>query len=211
MVAKFSPRGFRRVSMPDLIELVEKLADAFERLQLRYVLGGALAASYWGTPRATEDIDCLIALPALKYQLLADELGRIGVALRDTEGGFSPITVPRMRDQAQNDNLIECFFDSVRVELFLPAVPLQEEILRRAVKVPINDREYPLTTAEDLILLKMAFHRPKDIMDVRSILWVQRGWLDLAYIRNWSLRSHDAATQQELEQLIGRYSTAEPT
>jgi hypothetical protein len=27
--------------MPDLIELVEKLADAFERLQLRYALGGA--------------------------------------------------------------------------------------------------------------------------------------------------------------------------
>lgn len=197
--------------MPDLIELVAKLADAFERLQMRYALGGALATSYWGTPRATEDIDCLIALPALKYQLLADELGRIGLLLRNNEGAFSPITVPRMREQAENDKLIECFFDSIRVELFLPAVALQEEILRRAVMVPINGREFLATTAEDLILLKMAFHRPKDLMDVRSILWVQRGQLDLDYIRNWSSRSHDAQTRQELEQLIEHYATAEPT
>jgi predicted nucleotidyltransferase len=197
--------------MPSLIELVEKLADAFERLQLRYAIGGALAASYWGTPRATEDIDCLIALPALKYQMLADELGGIGLALRDSEGTFSPITVARMREQAESDKLIECFFDSIRVELFLPAVALQEEILRRAVMVPINDREYPVTTAEDLILLKIAFHRPKDLMDVRSILWVQRGRLDLNYMRNWSLRSHDAESQQELEQLIARYAIRDTT
>jgi predicted nucleotidyltransferase len=197
--------------MPSLIELVEKLADAFERLQLRYALGGALVASYWGTPRATEDIDCLVALPSLKYQMLAEELGRIGLALRDTENAFSPITVPRMRQRAERDNIIECFFDSIRVELFLPVVALQEEILRRAVMVQLNDREVPVTTAEDLILLKMAFHRPKDLVDVRSILWVQRGRLDLDYIRNWSLRSHDADTQQELEQLIARYATTEPT
>jgi hypothetical protein len=39
--------------MPDLIELVEKLADAFDRLQLRYALGGALAASYYSTAEPT--------------------------------------------------------------------------------------------------------------------------------------------------------------
>lgn len=195
--------------MPDLIDLVIKLAESFDRLQLRYALGGALATSYWGTPRATEDVDCLIALPALKYQMLADELTRIGFLLRDTKDAFSPVTVPRMREQAQTEGLIECFYDSIRVELFLPVVALQEEILRRAVMLSISGRQIPVTTAEDLILLKMAFHRPKDLLDVRSVLWVQRGRLDYDYIRRWSRKSLDVPTGQELEQLITRYSNDE--
>jgi predicted nucleotidyltransferase len=195
--------------MPDLTDLVIQLADAFDRLQIRYALGGALAASYWGTPRATEDVDCLIALPAIKYQMLADELQRIGFFLRDESDTFCTVTVPRMRQQAQVDNLIECFYDSLRVELFIPVVALQEEILRRAVKMTLDGREVLMTTAEDLILLKMSFHRPKDLQDVRSVLWVQHGRLDLDYIRHWTPRMLDAETQQELEQLIAEYSNGE--
>jgi predicted nucleotidyltransferase len=195
--------------MPDLTDLVIQLADAFDRLQIRYALGGALAASYWGTPRATEDVDCLIALPAIKYQMLADELQRIGFLLRDEGDTFCTVTVPRMRQQAQVDNLIECFYDSIRVELFVPVVALQEEILRRAVKMTLDGREVLVTTAEDLILLKMSFHRPKDLQDVRSVLWVQHGRLDLNYIRHWTPRMLDAETRQELEQLIAQYSNGE--
>jgi hypothetical protein len=75
---------------------------------------------------------------------------------------------------------------------------------------PIGGREVPITTAEDLILLKLAFHRAKDLQDVRGILWVQRGRLDLDYLRHWSAKSHEKDVQQELEQLIVEYGTSEP-
>jgi hypothetical protein len=97
----------------------------------------------------------------------------------------------------------------VRVELFVPAVPLQNEILRRAVPILIRDREIRITTAEDLILLKLVFHREKDLRDVRGILWVQRGKLDLDYLRHWSARTHEPDLQKELDQLIEEYSRAD--
>jgi len=192
--------------MPNLIEVIDKLAEAFERLQLRYAVGGALANNYWGILRATRDVDCLISLPAIKYQLFADELNAVGFTLHDSDGQLVPIAVPLLREQVQQRKFIECHYQTVRVELFVPAVPLQDEILSRAVPIQIRNREIPITTAEDLVLLKLAFHRVKDMLDVRGILWVQRGRLDLHYLRKWSALTHDADTQQELERLIAEYS-----
>ena len=192
--------------MPNLIDLVDQLAEAFDRLQVRYAIGGALASNYWGIVRATQDIDCLIALPAIKYQVLADELAAMGCVLHDDASRDVPITVPRLREQVQNHKLVECFCDSVRIELFVPAVPLQDEILRRAIPVRVGGRDVLMTTAEDLILLKLVFHRLKDLQDVRGILWVQRSRLDLNYLRHWSARTHEPNVQKELEQLIADYS-----
>ncbi len=48
--------------------------------------------------------------------------------------------------------------------------------------------------------------RSKTLQDVRGILWVQRGRLDLDYLRRWSERSLEVKVQQELERLIDDYS-----
>jgi hypothetical protein len=192
--------------MPNLIDIVDQLASAFERIQIRYAVGGALANNYWGTVRATQDVDCLVALPAIKYQLFADELTAMGCVLHDDSFREVGITVTALRDQVQHRRLVECYCDSVRIELFVPAVALQEEILRRAIPVRIGKSDVFLTTAEDLVLLKLAFHRAKDLQDARGILWVQRGKLDYDYLRHWSSRTHDEATGKELEQLIADYS-----
>jgi hypothetical protein len=197
--------------MPNLVDVVVTFADVFDRLQLRFAVGGALANNYWGIVRATEDVDCLISLPALKYQIFADELNAIGCTLRDSAGHDEQVTVPRLLEQARDRKLIKCDYhladEGVRVELFVPAVPLQDEILRRAVPIRVRNREIPVTTAEDLILLKLIFHRVKDLLDVRGILWVQRGRLDLEYMRHWSARTHEPNVQKEMEQLIEEYST----
>ena len=63
-----------------------------------------------------------------------------------------------------------------------------------------------ITTAEDLILLKMAFHRQKDLADVRGVLRVQRGRLDREYLRSWAGQMLEDEVQQELESLIAEYA-----
>ena len=193
--------------MPNLLDVVTELAGAFDRLQLRFALGGALATSYWGIVRTTQDVDCLVAVPALKYQRLADELHALGCRQLDEDGNFVEMSVARMRSQVSDQHLIECFLDSVRIELFVPIVPLQTEILRRATIVRIGNRDVPVTTAEDLILLKLAFHRAKDVQDVRGILWVQRGRLDLDYLGRWSAKTHELAVQHELTQMIAEFGS----
>jgi hypothetical protein len=155
--------------------------------------------------RATLDIDCLIAIPALKYQVFADELAGLGCKLQDASENELPVSVPVLREQIQSQKFVECFCDSVRIEFFVPAVPLQHEILRRAVPITLAGISVPVTSAEDLVLIKMAFHRAKDLQDVRGILWVQRGRLDLSYIADWSKRSLDSEVQSELNQLIADY------
>ncbi len=195
--------------MQELIPLVRDLADVFQRLELPCAFGGALANNYWGIVRTTQDVDCLISIPALKYQMLADQLNGIGCQMRDARGNLVPLAVQQMRDEVDQRKLIEAFRLSIRVELFVPVVPLQEQILRRAVKMPLEDREISVTTAEDLILLKLAFHRQKDLHDVRGILWVQRGQLDLDYLRHWSKEMLQDEVQRELETLIEQY-TAKP-
>jgi hypothetical protein len=191
--------------MPTLIDLVEALGEVFDKLQLRFAVGGAIANNYWGIVRATKDIDCLISLPAIKYQLFADALTALKCTMRDRDQHVA-ITVQRLLEQVQNRKLIECYREQVRIELFVPAVPLQDEILRRAIPVRLGSREIPITSAEDMILLKLVFHRAKDLQDVRGILWLQRGKLDLNYLRLWSTRTHEPNVQEELDWLISEYS-----
>jgi hypothetical protein len=192
--------------MPNLIEIVGRFADVFDRLQIRFAVGGALANNYWGVVRTTKDVDCLIALPAIKYQLLADELAAIGCLLCDEQEQLAPVSVAQMLEQVRQRKLIDCVCEAVHVELFVPIVPLQEQILLRAVPKRLGDREAPITTPEDLILLKLVFHRTKDLLDVRGILWVQRGKLDLDYMKHWSARTLEPEIQQEMERLIAEYA-----
>ena len=57
--------------------------------------------------------------------------------------------------------------------------------------------------------MKLVFHRVKDLLYVRGILWMQRGRLDLDYLRHWSARPHEPDIQKELEQLIAEYSNTD--
>ncbi len=191
--------------MQELIGLIDSLADILARLRLRHAFGGALANNYWGIVRATQDVDCLVLIPALAWQQLADELAANQVVLRDDAGREQPITAALMRAQADQQRLIELWKHGIRAEIFLPVLPLQDEILRRAVPMPFRQRSIPITTAEDLVLLKMAFHREKDLIDVRGILWVRRGQLDIAYMRHWSSRMFQDPVQNEFEGLLREY------
>jgi hypothetical protein len=195
--------------MRQLIRLIEDLADAFDRLGLAYAVGGAIANNYWGIVRATVDADCLVAIPALKYQSLVDELAAIGAAIRVAAGADAPVSVALLREELRRHSICRLICRSITVELFTPAIPLQHEILRRALPLPLENRDVKITTAEDLILLKMAFHRQKDLADVRGILRVQRGRLDQGYLRTWAGQMLEDEIQRELDTLIAKYGGAD--
>jgi hypothetical protein len=191
--------------MRQLIRLIEDLADAFDRLELQYAFGGALANNYWGIVRTTVDADCLVAIPALKYQALVEELNALGATTRDARAVEASVSVTALREQIQRRAFCRLACRSITVELFTPIIPLQHEILRRAVTLPLEDRDVKITTAEDLILLKMAFHREKDLGDVRGILRVQQTQLDVHYVQRWAKQMLEDAVQRELDTLIAEY------
>jgi predicted nucleotidyltransferase len=189
------------VDLPPLSDVILRLAGICERTGVPYAVGGAVAASFWGVPRTTQDADLLVSVPALVSQHFADALAEEGFSVVDTSGGGMP-TVTGLRRQSDAEGLMRLARRNVPVEMFVPVVPLQHEILRRATDEPFHGRTIKVTSAEDLILLKMAFHRQKDIQDVRGILGVQKGRLDLGHLRSWSARTLDDQTAAELDRLI---------
>lgn len=65
-----------------------------------------------------------------------------------------------------------------------------------------------LTTPEDLILLKMIFHRPKDLEDVRHLLAANAGTLDLGYLAEWSPKTLEPGIAAEFRELLARARTS---
>jgi hypothetical protein len=196
-------------SLPALADVVLRLADVCDHLAVPYAIGGAVATSFWGVPRTTQDADCLVAVPAVAYQRLADALDARGFAIEQPSGP-QPVTVVALLDQVRHDKFMTLSCRATSVELFVPVVPLQQSILKRAVGQPFHGRTIRVTTAEDLILLKMAFHRQKDLQDIKGILHVQQGQLDLSYLRHWSGEMLEPAAADELENLIATYAVSGP-
>lgn len=190
-----------------LVPLVVTLAELLDRLKLPHAFGGALANNYWGVVRATQDIDVLALLPALRYQEAADAFADAGFSMRSTDDRSVPVEVARMRQEVQ-DRRMFVLYDrgGIKVEVFVPFLPLQDEILRRAVRLPFEERAIPVTTAEDLILLKMAFHRDKDLRDVRGMLATQKEKLDRSYLQQWAVRMLDDRASEELRRWTDEYS-----
>lgn len=195
--------------LPALADVVVRLADVCEDLAVPYAIGGAVATSFWGVPRTTQDADCLVSVPAVAYQRLADALNARGFAI-ERPSGSQPVTVVALLEQVREDKFMTLSCRTTSVELFVPVVPLQHSILKRAVARPFHGRTIRVTTAEDLILLKMAFHRQKDLQDIKGILHVQQGRLDMQYLRQWSAEMLEPAATQELEELIATFSVPWP-
>lgn len=78
-----------------------------------------------------------------------------------------------------------------RVEIFhLGGDPHHEETFRRrvAVETPEFGGKVWIPTAEDLVIQKLRWGRPKDIEDARNILSAQGDTIDYAHIELWSGR-----------------------
>jgi predicted nucleotidyltransferase len=147
-----------------------------------------------------------MALPRIRYEELRVALTEAGFHCRDSQGRVSALTVEEMVRQEGERHLVTLEHGLTKVEIFFPFLPLQQSILQRAMPVRLGQREVSVTTAEDIVVLKMAFHREKDLTDIRGILWNQKGKLDLAYIRDWARKMISDEDCEELERLIRQYA-----
>jgi len=192
----------------DLPGAVKDLSDVFTTLRISHAFGGAIAQNYWGTVRATQDIDLLASIPRIRFQEVAETLDAAGFRAAGTGKRDAAIDVAAMVAEERDRHLFTIHRRLVKVEIFLPFLPIQTSILERAVSCPFEDKTIRVTSAEDLVLLKMVFHREKDLRDVRAILLNQRGKLDLAYIRDGAGKLLENPRVEELEAYIARYGTA---
>lgn len=164
-----------RPEPPEPLEAARRLADAFEASGIPYAIGGALALAFWAVPRATKDVDVNVFLgPA--------DIGRVVAVLRGLGLSFDE---DAFRAAAAEGGNAIARDGEVVVDLFLNSIPLHDAAAARVVRRPLLGRPARILSAEDTVLFKLLFFRPKDLVDVALVVSLQRETLDRTYIRDW--------------------------
>ncbi len=185
------PRDFPdllfELTTPDLPDIIQEVAQAFDQLGVAYEIGGSMASSVYGIARSSVDIDVvadvrephvdrLVGLLRDRYYIEADEI-REAIRLN---GSFNVIHLPSM----------------FKVDVFvLKPRPFDQEAMKRRRRLTVNPNETSqaaFMTPEDVVLNKLLWYQlgnqssERQRQDVMGILKVQGRTLDLAYLKKWA-------------------------
>jgi hypothetical protein len=172
----------------DALDIALRVAGALTLVRAEYFLGGSLASSIQGEPRATNDIDFVIALPA----------GRVG-ALCDALGADFEVDRDMLRDAVLHARCANVFYLPVvtKVDLFGRAYePFDESEFarRRSVVVRSTGESLVIKSPEDTVLRKLLWYRQggevseKQWRDVVSVLRISGNTLERDYLQTWAER-----------------------
>lgn len=162
-------------------EIMFRVADALDRTGVPYMLVGSFSSNAYGIPRSTRDADFVIELGPTNPSELANLL-KPDIRL-DPQLQFETITgsYRYVATHADSDFAVELFL--------LTDDPHNRERFRRRRRTDVHGRQLWLPSAEDVVIQKLRWYarakRHKDIDDARDVLAVQKGHLDLDYLRHW--------------------------
>lgn len=159
-------------------ELARRLADVLEAAGLPYAVGGALALGVWGFPRATNDVD---------LDLFVEDEG-LPRALEVLRAAGCDVDLPAALASARERGDLQIHFGGMRVDVFVPSVPLYASAQERIRQAPLEGRPAWFLSPEDLAIFKLLFFRTKDILDVERLVAFLGSGFDRAYVRTWLVR-----------------------
>ena len=128
--------------------------------EIAHAFGGALALAYYAEPRATIDIDLNLFVPVERFAEVAGPLHRLGAASDD----------PSVAALVKRDGQARVMWDSTPIDLFFAYDPFHEAAAAGRKIVPFGDETIPILAAEHLMVCKVVFNRPKDWVDIDSML-----------------------------------------
>ena len=170
-------------------DVIRAVGLAMAEIGSAWYLFGAQAATLWGRPRLTADVDVTASVPHDRLPSLIATMARHGFTLRFADDEF----VARTR--------VLPFVHSptgVPLDVVLSGPGLEDEFLARAIEVDFDGTPVPVISPEDLIITKVLAGRPKDLEDIRGVLRERSGTLDVARIRAILLLLEEALGQSDL-------------
>ncbi|HLG42954.1 MAG TPA: DUF6036 family nucleotidyltransferase [Planctomycetota bacterium] len=167
--------------LPDVYDLAFALASRFEGLGIEYAVGGAIALGHWSSPRGTADVDVTVYVNP-------EGLKPVFEVLRAVGGEFDPSLALR-KAKERGHFAIRC--KAVRIDVYVPDIPLYDDAKRRRVRVNVQGRAMWVWSAEDILLFKMLYFRAKDKIDIEQLMAVSGRALDLPYVRRHLLEAFD--------------------
>jgi len=163
-------------------ELFSRLFGALDQAGIPYMLTGSFASSFHGVPRATQDIDVVIAPTVEQLRAFIRLLGEERYYV-DEESAL----------EAQRQQSIFNIIDLAtgwKVDLIIrKSRPFSRQEFERRQTVEFQGRELSIATAEDVCLAKLEWARSggsqRQIDDVAGILKIRADELDTDYLLTW--------------------------
>lgn len=170
------------------IDIALKVAAALQAVGAEYFVGGSLASSLQGEPRATNDIDFVVSLPA----------GRVE-AFRDALGDDFEVDTDMLRDAVLHARSANAFYLPVvtKIDFFgrgYEAFDESEFSRRSSTVVRATGQSLFVKSAEDTVLRKLLWFREggsvseKQWRDIVGVLRISQKTLDNPYLDSWAIR-----------------------
>ncbi|MBK5306870.1 MAG: hypothetical protein JJD92_09310 [Frankiaceae bacterium] len=145
--------------MTSLVDKVVALSEALTAAGIPHAFGGALALAYCTEdPRGTRDIDVNAFVPATGADVVLDALP---AGVRIPNGTAARIAA---------DGQVRLWWDDTPVDLFLDYAPLHADAARGVREVPFAGRQIRVLGPVELVLFKALFDRPKDWVDIATVV-----------------------------------------
>ncbi|MFH1992837.1 MAG: hypothetical protein ABIK98_10640 [Pseudomonadota bacterium] len=165
------------------VQITRQIAQEFDRLKIKYFVGGSLASSLHGIPRATHDVDMIADIKEEHIPFLVKSL----------ESDFY-IDADMIREAIQHRSLFNVIHLNTmfKVDVFILKADKvsQKEMVRREQYQITDDPLHTLylASAEDVILHKLYWFQIGDRVserqwhDVIGVIQVQSETLDYHYL-----------------------------
>jgi len=169
------------------LQITKQIADVFQNLNIHYMIGGSLASSLHGIPRATQDIDIVADIKPNSVKEL------VNILKKDFYIDEDMIKEALSRCTSFNIIHLETMF---KVDIFIlkQDQDSKEEMSRRkSYKISEKQNLY-LTSAEDIIIHKLHWYELGDRVserqwkDVIGVLQVQGNRLNYDYLKKTANR-----------------------
>jgi hypothetical protein len=151
------------------------IARALDRAGIPHAFGGAIALAFAAEPRGTIDVDVNLFVSVSRADEVLAALRRIGVAASD----------PGVSEQIARDEQIRLSWDRTWIDLFFAYSALHDACATRTRTARLFDQNIRVLSPEDLAIFKVLFDRPKDWVDLESIVLTQADRFDGAYVERW--------------------------
>jgi predicted nucleotidyltransferase len=165
------------------VDLPRLLADAIEALDeagLEHAVMGGCARNAYAEPRATKDVDLVVAVDSDKHAKLLEALER---------RGFRPMTSVGDDEASVPDLTLFRDAEGRRIDALFAHTDFERSALRRSrPDEPYEGIVAPVISAEDLLVYKILADRPQDRVDIQDVVRAVRargGSIDWAYVEEW--------------------------
>lgn len=176
-------------------DFLRKLVEMMDASSIPYMICGSFASSFHGQPRATRDVDIVVAPTEKQLLDFVESLGGdYYVSLSAVREAFAHQSMFNIID---NQSGWKADFVICRDR------PFSRQEFERRHRINMKELSIWVTSPEDIILSKLEWARDscsqQQFRDALGVAAVQWGGLDLDYLRRWA---KELKVGESLQQLV---------